>query len=156
MFVWFSNVPAFIASGFREHLSTIPHLRTRRRRILFFGELLAIWSFPRLQSPLALVYFMVWAILRADRVGSCGLLHFAGRPFTQEYHSGRLILKIWNLVSVGATSLSAFQKSFNACSEALSMVVRVCLITSTCFMGKGMFLLLGRQLLVDVLGGGGI
>ena len=78
---------------------------------------------------------------------------FVGRPFTQFCPSGSLVLKIWKVVvpnhsSVSATSLCSFQEPFNVRSEALSMLVRVCLVTSTHFIGVGNVSSFG---LIDVL-----
>ena len=65
------------------------------------------------------------------------------------------IFMIWIHFSEVAASLSSYQESYNLCPEALSLLVRVCLITSTYFREKGTFLLLGRTTLSDILRDGG-
>ena len=94
------------------------YLRVRHRRILFFGELLAIMSLfhPSLRVLFRLLFVDAMLLASYCSVGSCALWHFCGSTILP----GSLILKITIL------SLSAIQNSVNACPEALSMLVRVC------------------------------
>ena len=94
----------------------------------------AIISFFRLFGILIRSGQMVWGLLV--------FCIFVVRPRTLLHHSVRRVLKIWNLVvpiqsSKKATAFSSSQYSFSVSSEGLSMLVRVCLVTSMSFKGIG-------------------
>ena len=119
--------------------------RSTPRRFLCCGVLLAVWHFllPIQQFICPCVSWRNFIQTSGHKLsGLVVCWTFIGLPFTYLHSSRSLERTIWNLVvpvhpSERLTPFASVHKSLILCSETLSTLICVCLVTSTYFNGIG-------------------